>query len=195
MTATEPTSQCDPRIARSRAAVLDATLELLTTRGVGAVTIDGISRASGVARTTIYRHWSSANEILAEAAATTQEAEPDELTGPPRDVLGAVLRTLVAKLTGERLGCVLPFLVEAGNRDPELMSLQREVVRAKRARATAYLEQLRDEGVLNADADIAVTLDRLVGPIFYRHLVSREPIDDAYIDELVDAVVRDVTAR
>ncbi len=45
----------DPRVPRSRRAVLAAALELMVERGVFATTIDAVSERSGVAKTTIYR--------------------------------------------------------------------------------------------------------------------------------------------
>ena len=47
----------DERVRRSRAAVIGATTQLLVERGFGGATVDEISRRSGVAKTTIYRHW------------------------------------------------------------------------------------------------------------------------------------------
>jgi AcrR family transcriptional regulator len=55
----------DPRPARSRARLLDAATALLRSGGPGAVTIDAVTRSANVARATLYRHFSSANDLLA----------------------------------------------------------------------------------------------------------------------------------
>src|SRR3954454_8695506 len=55
----------DPRPARSRARLLDAATALLRTGGPSAVTIDAVTRSANVARATLYRHFSSANDLLA----------------------------------------------------------------------------------------------------------------------------------
>jgi AcrR family transcriptional regulator len=57
----------DPRPARSRARLLDAATALLRTGGPSAVTIDAVTRSANVARATLYRHFSSANDLLAAA--------------------------------------------------------------------------------------------------------------------------------
>src|SRR6186997_2184128 len=54
----------DPRVARSRAAVISAATELLVESGPSAVTIDAIVARSGVAKSTIYRHWGSRDDVL-----------------------------------------------------------------------------------------------------------------------------------
>jgi AcrR family transcriptional regulator len=55
----------DPRPARSRARLLDAATALLRSGGPSAVTIDAVTRSANVARATLYRHFSSANDLLA----------------------------------------------------------------------------------------------------------------------------------
>ena len=60
----------DERVRRSRATVLDATTQLLFERGFGGATVDEIARRSGVAKTTIYRHWPTRTDLLRNACST-----------------------------------------------------------------------------------------------------------------------------
>lgn len=55
----------DPRPARSRARLLDAATALLRSGGPSAVTIEAVTRRANVARATLYRHFPSANDLLA----------------------------------------------------------------------------------------------------------------------------------
>lgn len=57
----------DPRIAKTRKRVLDAAWELLTEVGFDGVTVELVSTRSGVARSTLYRHWDTKSEILRDA--------------------------------------------------------------------------------------------------------------------------------
>ncbi len=57
----------DPRPARSRARLLDAAAALLRAGGPSAVTVDAVTRTANVARATLYRHFSSGNDLLAAA--------------------------------------------------------------------------------------------------------------------------------
>lgn len=57
----------DPRPARSRARLLDAATALLRSGGPAAVTIDAVTREANVARATLYRHFPSANDLVAAA--------------------------------------------------------------------------------------------------------------------------------
>ncbi|MBX6769806.1 MAG: TetR/AcrR family transcriptional regulator C-terminal ligand-binding domain-containing protein, partial [Actinomadura rubrobrunea] len=48
-------------------------------------------------------------------------------------------------------------------------------------------ERAARRGELPADLDVAAETERLVGPLYYRILVTGEPVDDDFIDGLVDA--------
>jgi AcrR family transcriptional regulator len=61
------TVRTDPRPARSRARLLAAATALLRSGGPSAVTVDAVTRASNVARATLYRHFPSGNDLLAAA--------------------------------------------------------------------------------------------------------------------------------
>src|SRR6201993_1023845 len=69
----------DPRWVRSRTRLLDAAAELLRTGGIEAVTIDAVTKASKVARTTLYRHFGCSSDLL---AATLERLLPP-VTLPP----------------------------------------------------------------------------------------------------------------
>ncbi|AFM15750.1 transcriptional regulator [Mycolicibacterium chubuense NBB4] len=82
----------DPRPARSRARLLEAATTLLRTGGPGAVTIDAVTRKANVARATLYRHFPSANDLV--AAAFTSLIPPPPMppeSGSLRDRLIAVV--------------------------------------------------------------------------------------------------------
>jgi AcrR family transcriptional regulator len=82
----------DPRPARSRARLLDAATTLLRTGGPSAVTIDAVTRQANVARATLYRHFPSANDLVAAAFMSLippPPMPPDE--GTLRDRLLAVV--------------------------------------------------------------------------------------------------------
>jgi len=84
----------DPRRIRSRNRLLDAAESLLRTGGVEAVTIDAVTKASRVARTTLYRHFGSSSQLL---AATFERLLP-QTTLPPPDT-GTLREQLIELLT------------------------------------------------------------------------------------------------
>src|ERR1700677_489690 len=85
----------DERVRRSRAAVIGATSQLLFERGFGGATVDEISRRSGVAKTTIYRHWPTRADLLRDACSTLSTP----LDTPDAGSLEADLTALMTNLT------------------------------------------------------------------------------------------------
>src|ERR1700729_2931520 len=67
------------RVRRSRSRVLTTAFELLSESGVGGFTVDEVSRRSGVAKTTIYRHWPSREALVIDAASriSAEQEVPD----------------------------------------------------------------------------------------------------------------------
>src|SRR6516162_6358916 len=65
----EPADRADvnTRVRRNKEAVLTVTLRLMFEEGIGGVSVDEDARRSGVAKTTIYRHWPSRSALLVDA--------------------------------------------------------------------------------------------------------------------------------
>jgi len=56
-----------PRSEEARRKVLGAASDLMAARGVASLTIDEVAARSGVAKTTIYRHWQERTSLIIDA--------------------------------------------------------------------------------------------------------------------------------
>ena len=54
----------------------------------------------------------------------------------------------------------------------------------------AEVERARDAGELPADVDPELVVDAISGPLYYRLLMRREPLTEAYADDLVAQAFR-----
>lgn len=177
----------DPRVARTRQRVLAAAGELLAERGREGFTIDALARCSGVARTTIYRHWPDLDVLLFDTfRALAEPATVDVDTGSVRDDLVRIYQGLAAGFGDSCIGRCLPVLIDVTRRDPDLADLHRSFVAERRAPARRAVTAGVARGELPADLDVEALVDRLAGPVFYRYLVARSPMTDAEIERLVD---------
>ncbi|MFC2153638.1 TetR/AcrR family transcriptional regulator, partial [Actinomycetota bacterium] len=61
------TESVDPRIERTRTVVMRTAIDIVAERGFQGASIDAIAQRSGVARSTIYRHWPDKSDLLLEA--------------------------------------------------------------------------------------------------------------------------------
>ena len=179
----------DPRVIRSRTAVIAATLDLLAERGITATTIEAVAERSGVAKTTIYRQWGGQPELVLDAIGTTVTPPTDPDTGTLRGDLLDLLGGLADALNTSPAAGLLPALIEAAERDPAFAALHhREAAQRHQVVLTAIARGI-DRGELTPDADPADVLDMVAGPVFYRRLVSSGAVDRAFAQRIVDRVV------
>jgi AcrR family transcriptional regulator len=168
-------------------AVLEAADDLLAELGFAGLTIEGIAARAGVAKQTIYRWWDSKTDILFEALAVDAD---EHFTAPGdddvRSGLRDYLRQLATFLTETDAGAVCRALAGQAQLDPAVAArFEAEFVAPQRERDRAVLRRACDRDDLAA-ADIDLALDQLVGPVYYRVLVTRQPVPPGYTDALVD---------
>lgn len=185
----------DPRIARSRAAVLDATVGLLAERGVAATTLEAIAERSGVAKTTIYRHWASKPEVVLDAIGTLVEPPADPDTGSVREDLYQLVEGLRRGLSHSPLAALLPSLIDAAERDPEFAALHRTMVAAQHAVVHNVLMRGVRRGELPRDLDPDELVSLLAGPVFYRRLVTHGAVEAAFGRRVVDVLLAATAAH
>jgi AcrR family transcriptional regulator len=176
----------------ARQAVLEAADDLLVERGFAGVTIEGIAARAGVAKQTIYRWWSSKVDVLMEAF--TQDMA-EHLTPPDYGNLGRDLRAhlhrLALFLTESDPGAVFRALAGQAQHDAELATrLRTDYLSQQRERDRLPLERAVQRGQLPPDVDLDLAVDQLVGPIYYRVLVTGEPVLRDFTDHLVDRFLR-----
>jgi AcrR family transcriptional regulator len=177
------------RSRRAESAILEATIALLGEVGFGGLTIDGIAARAGVGKATIYRHWSSKAEVAVEAFRAFIPSLDDPDTGTFADDVRDVVLQIVDGLNNSPLAGILPSLVEAAERDPELERHFKEFGATRRAVLRAVFTRAAARGELRDRLDYDVAIDLLVGPIFTRRLVSRVPVTRKHANAVVDLVL------
>lgn len=177
------------RSSRAHAAILAATVDLLAELGFAGLTIEGIAARACVGKSTIYRHWTSKAELVIEAFGSLTPTGPPGRTGDLRTDLVERVRAIVAAVTNPPLAPILPSLVDAAERDPELAELHRRFTAQRRRFVLDVLEAGIDQGAVGPTADVELVADLLAGPVFYRRLISRAALGPAYAERLVDALL------
>ena len=184
--------ELDPRIERSRLQVLAATVDLLREVGYGALTIEGVAARSGVAKSTIYRHWSSKAQVVADAFLWAHGLDPQDTPppGPVRDRVVAILRSTIEDIaTTDRLACMMPALIDAAERSEEIADLARRVAEEKNGTLRGVLDEAVASGELQPHIDTTLLADALVGPILMCRLFHRPPVTADDVPALVDQIL------
>jgi len=180
-----------PRDARADRAIIAAALELIAEQGVYELRVDDVARRAGVGKAAIYRRYHSKDELVADAVAGLVAEIKVPNTGSTRGDLLELMRQAVAVYTDPIAAGVMPSLIAAVGRDPQLAAAMRDGFLADRRAALAeVLERGIKRGDLRRGLDIALALDTLGGALFYRLLVTGGPIDRQFADDVVDLILR-----
>ncbi len=180
----------DERVLRSRKTVLAATAELLFERGFAGASVDEIVRRSGVAKTTIYRHWPTRADLLRDACSTigTPQKVPD--TGNFEADVTALITDLAKLLRTARWTSVLPSIIDVAERDPDIARMYSKLQHGYSAPLETAILRAVGRGELPEDTDVAMLIAALTGPLFYRRWFSREPLTAAFAKQIVKKIVR-----
>ncbi|MCZ4500262.1 MAG: TetR family transcriptional regulator [Marmoricola sp.] len=165
---TVPPRSGRPRNAEVDAAVLRATADLVGRHGYAGTTLDQVAAAAGVAKTTVYRRWTSKSALAVAALVDVLGVPPGREAAQSEDLredLREGLREAIAWLAG-RVGepgvqqLLLGLLAEAGR-----------------------------------DADVRAELRRLIRDPFQDRVVARWAVEPAAVDLAFDVVVGTVLHR
>jgi AcrR family transcriptional regulator len=176
------------RSERSHEAIIAATQQLLVERSYPELTIEGIAARAGVGKQTIYRWWPSKAALVLEAYLAGSDAVPLPVEGTTAgEDVRALLGWLIAVLAQPIGGHVVAGLVADLQHDADLAEgFHRDVVPARRSAMLAALERARARGEIRAEPDLELAVDALHGAVFYRLLLSGEPLDDDFADSLAE---------
>jgi AcrR family transcriptional regulator len=161
----------------------EAVLGLLRSGGPGAVTVEAVAAASGVAKTTIYRRHANRAELL-RATLTEAVGAPEAPTdGSVRDKIRVALERTWGQMTDILGPGGLAALVMGT--DSEFTELFRATLRPyDDALATRIREDAR-AGLLRADVDAEAVVSLFVGA-YLGELVRHGRVDDRWLDRCLD---------
>lgn len=179
------------RSEEARQSVLEAADDLLVEVGYARLTIEGIAERAGVAKQTIYRWWSSKNDILMDAfVQDAAEALIPSDTADLRQDLRAHAREIARFLTESDAGAVFRALTAQAQHDPALAArLRLEHLSRQRGYDRLPFERAVARGALDPGLDVDLAVDQIVGPIYYRVLVTGQSPSPEFTDTLVDVVI------
>lgn len=177
-----------PRSAECDRAIVEAALAEYAERGFDGLSVDAVATRARVSKATIYRRYPSKGEmVIAAVYVIAEELAPKLDIGTLRDDLMAAGTKLGRLMNRPVLGRAIRQIVADAPRHPDLAAMHEEFVKTRRRGTFAALQRAIDRGEIRSDIDFEAAADLIVGPLFYRHMVSRMPIDDAYVELIVDA--------
>jgi AcrR family transcriptional regulator len=192
-TSTRPDAQRsdDPRVGRTRAAVIDAASELLMADGPSAITHGNVAAAANVSRTTVYNHWPTREDLLRATIDSIGKVTPDvdDLTGSLRDDLSLLCAPLVVDLTDDQRAPMIANMMERALHDPTVAAVRNEFLGAFHVVFAQVIANAVAAGELRADIDVDRSLATLMGSFLFVRFMSDTTFDDAVAQAILDDFV------
>lgn len=182
-----------PLSQEARQKAIDATLALVAERGIDGFTVDAVSRRSGVAKTTLYRHWGSGGELLVQALDCRIERLPTPDTGSLRGDLEAIFSMLATMSEDPSHRRLMLDLLSAAARDPELAAVQQAMARERTRPVRQLVSRAIERGEI-PDTDVELAALFIEGPVVARMMLSPAPLDRAEIPVVVELLARGLGA-
>lgn len=179
----------DPRVARTHQAVMDTATDLLVEGGPTALTMDAVVARSGVAKSTIYRHWATRDALVAavfDHCAPGLDLPADEAS--VEESIRTLVRGVARSMADPRWAQLAPALLLLSRQHPDLKDLDSEMKRRQHEVTERVLQQGVDEGLLHPSVldDVGATIALLVGPAVFAGLTEMTASDDDLADRSVE---------
>jgi AcrR family transcriptional regulator len=169
--------------------ILDATLAQLVGSGYAALRVDDVAAEAGVAKTTLYRRWTSKESLVADAVSRlfADSVQPVDLGDLRSDLLALLRESYTLVFDGP--GRVLEDLVRESGTSRELSNVVKATTQVRRR----YFHQAMNRGVARGELDPSVDhdlfIDILVGPLWTHCLVTGDRLAEGDLERIVDTVL------
>ena len=184
-----PPGRGRPRDGALDERILEQVVALLGSRGYAALTLDQLAVRSGVAKSTILRRWPSKAAV---AAAGVERLALQSVDVPNSGTLEGDLHALVhgARDTFVRgRGQFIARLLRESGHHPEITDLLDAVLDTRRQAYRRVLARAIARGELDPSVDQELLIDMIIGPLWTRLLITRDPVTREYVDANVQAVL------
>lgn len=153
--------------------------------------MDEIAAHSGVSKATIYQRWPSKDALCIDAIRKLQVELPELNSADPRKNCVTLLRDAIDMDEGAAERILARTIAELPDHPDLAPILRARIVEPRRALCTEVLERAIEKRQLSKRTDIALAVDLLTSPIFFRRLISANgALKAALPAKLVDAVWR-----
>jgi AcrR family transcriptional regulator len=191
------TDQRAARAAGRTETIMRTALDLAREAGYAKLSIEAVAARAGVSKHTIYRRWPSRGLLFLDAVLSLNAAgldHPDtgDIVADLREVM-----TRAADLLGRPpWGPLYRDLIGEAQHDPDVAdALNQRFIQPQTADTLARLQTAKDQGQIAPDFDLHLAMEVLSGPLYFRLLITGEPVTNDYIDRVLRAAFTGMAPR
>jgi AcrR family transcriptional regulator len=176
----------DPRIARTHQAVMDAASALLMEGGPSAITMDAVVLRSGVAKSTMYRHWATRDELVADVFGylVPKMTAPD----PSLDfehALRSLVEQMLRNMADPRFRKTVPALLLLKMHQREIAAVEERINDDQRIVFAEVFQRGVVAGRVPADSDTDLLITLLVGPLMMAMMMDTADLDGSLAERAI----------
>ncbi|MCC5657380.1 TetR/AcrR family transcriptional regulator [Nostoc sp. XA010] len=183
-----------PRSIQADQAIVEATLDLLAEVGYESMSIEAIASRAGVGKTTIYRRYTSKEELVADAI----ESLRDDLVIPDTGKFWGDMNILInnaAKKIDSPLGRqTLALIISTASSNPQFAEVYwTKYTKLRREAFSKVLERAKSRGEIHKDADVDLIIDLVSGSLYYALIFkpTTEPVE-AYMRRTMNLLLKGI---
>lgn len=174
--------------------MVDEARAIIIGDGVQACTVDEVARRTGIAKTTIYRHFGGSDAlVLAALDGMVKAMEPPD-TGTLTGDLHIIQRRYLRIADNRRLRELYAWMLHRSMQDPTFATTFRDVRVQPKGPTVIALQRAIARGEVQPTIDLDLALHIIQGPMMSKRILENEHIDDVEFDALIDATVAAVKA-
>ena len=179
-----------PRDPSRDGVIRAAILRLLADVGYGALTMDAVAAEAGVGKATIYRRWRTKQDLVVDTISELNRAEatPPE-TGSLEGDLRLVLHSMVNVINGPAGAATLSLLSTVPHQPALREAFRNGPLAVWRHAFEQIWARAEQRGEVRPGMAGSVPAEATSALLVQRWLLTGEPVDDAYADEVLEKVV------
>src|SRR6266487_2368234 len=192
-----------PRSAQAHKAILDATLALLAEEGFQGLSIEEVAAKARVGKTTIYRRWSSKDELVIDAIREVQINLSIVDTGNFRNDLMTLFKNAYqGMMTHPLLGQLALKFIGEYQTNPEIFKVYLTQVLIPRFQQFGQMvEQAQAREEIRRDIDWTLVIELIGGSLYFHWIIthflmpSSSYSPDGWVEKMIDAVMQGIGTK
>jgi AcrR family transcriptional regulator len=176
----------DPRIARTRALVMQTAMELLAQEGPEAVTHARVAATARMSRSTLYKYWPAPEDLLFAALAQIVNRFDLDGAGRLRDELIAELGRSRRELNQPMVRVAFTTVLSHAPIDDAAAELRDRFLSNVTEALRHSIDSAVGRGELRPGLDAKLLEAKVMGALAWRSFVEGDDVDDAFIVQIVD---------
>jgi len=170
---------------------LATAAEILRRDGYSRLTIERVAAESGVAKTTIYRHWPTKAALcmqlyLEVAGRELRDPDTGDIASDLRHICNMVVRLQTRTVAGPAF---IGIIAEALSNPKSSASFLAKFAARRRELTRRVLKRAIHRGEIRAETDVDLVIDTIGGATTFRLLQHHAPLSRKFADALVTLVL------